>query len=66
MLYKYDKIDQNHMGQYAILRANFKYPGNFGLYLLTKFDLYAAIDITVYHLICSITHISFCYINNSN
>lgn len=66
MLYKYDKIDQNHMGQYAILRRNFKYPGNFGLYLLTKFDLYAAIDITGYDLICSITHISFCYINDSN
>lgn len=28
MLYKYDKIDQNHMGQYAILRRNFKNPGN--------------------------------------
>ena len=41
MLYKYDKIDQNHMGQYAILRRNIKNPGNFGLYLLTKFDLYA-------------------------
>jgi hypothetical protein len=47
MLYKYDKIDQNHMGQYAILRRNFKNPGNFGLYLLTNIYTYAAIDITI-------------------
>ena len=66
MLYKYDKIDQNHMGQIPFLRANFKYPGNFGQYLLTNIYTYAAIDITSHHLICSITHISFCYINDSN
>lgn len=45
MLYKYDKIDQNHMGQYAILRRNFKYPGNFGQYLLTNIFIYAILTL---------------------
>jgi len=67
MLYKYDKIDQNHVGKFDHLRANFKNRGNFIQNLLTNIDQYATFDITIrFMLFWSITHISFCYKYNSN
>jgi phenylalanyl-tRNA synthetase alpha subunit len=41
MLYKYDKIDQNHVGQFDHLRTIFKNRGNFMQNLLTNIDQYA-------------------------
>ena len=66
MLYKCDKIDQNHVGQFDHLRTIFKNRGNFIQNLLTNIDQYATFDITAYEMICSITHISFCYKYDSN